>query len=521
MAVRRELLKKLASAGLISATEAVRAVDSDRVPRQPRGARIYQAALQDRLTASWTISPRSVDEWLRTNLRPLRARSREQYANNDYARRFIGMVKANVIGPAGIGMQARVVSRRGNPDNNANDGIEAAWRDWGRRENCDHRRRLSWREMQRVFVATVAMDGEFIAQKMRGPRHNRYGYALQLIDPELLPVEYNRPESNIHMGIEYDADDRPVAYHFTTTARDGSYQWAGRTYRRVEAKDIIHEYVQEYVGQRRGIPWMATALMRLNMLGGFEEAAIVAARAGASKMGFFVSPDGEPPTGDDKDGAGNMITEASPGHFDTVPAGYDFRTYDPAYPSGEFGDFVKACLRGIAAGLEVSYHGLSNDLEGVNFSSIRAGVLEEREVWKGLQEWVIDVFARPVFEGWLNMGLMRNVITTATGARLPYEQIEKYEAVSWQPRRWAWVDPLKDMQASKEAIAANLRSRSDVIRDMGRDPEEVWREMQRETEMMQQFGLTTEPAAKAGSSFQDPDQETEEEPEDGSEDDQE
>lgn len=471
--------------------------------------RHYKAAKTDRLTWSWTKLPLSADAVVRQYQRPLRARSREQYANNDYARRFVGMVQANVVGPTGIGMQARAISRRGNPDNSANDGIEAAWKQWGRRETCDISQRLGWREMQRLFIATVAIDGEaFLIQHTR--KANRYNYALQLVDPELCPVDYDHEPDNIRMGIEYDADDRPVAYHFQTLTQDGSYARNGQRYIRYPAEQVIHAYLPEYVGQRRGLPWMATALLRMNQLAGYEDAAIVAARVGAAKMGFFTSPDGTAYSGDDTDSQGHIITDAEAGTFEQLPDGVQLQTFDPQYPHGEYADFVKTCLRGIASGLGVSYHGLSNDLEGVNFSSIRSGVLEEREIWKGLQEWCVDNLHSVIYENWLPRALLANAISTPSGGTLAIAQEEKYRRVTWQPRRWPWVDPLKDMQANQTAINERLRSRSDVIREMGRDPEEVWREIQRETELLESMGLKPEqppepkPADEAGFSSGEP-----------------
>lgn len=483
-------------------------------PRYPRGIsmRNYLAAEHSRLVQSWTAAPRSADQLIRQGARILRARSREQYANNDYARRFVGMVVSHVVGPNGVGMQSRVTSNRGNPDNGANEGIELAWRTWGRREHCDYLGRLSWREMQRLFMTTVAMDGEAIVIKRSGSG-SRYGFQLRMVDPELLPVEYDRPEEGIRFGIEYDDDGRPIAYHFRTLSEDGAYTWGNRKYVRVPAASVIHCFVPEYVDQRRGLPWMSTSLMRMHMLGAYEQAAITNARVGASKMGFFTSPDGQSVTGDDTDAHGNLLTGAEPGTFEQLPDGVEFQAFNPDYPNGEFGDFVKACLRGIASGLGVSYHGLSGDLEGVNFSSIRSGVLEEREVWKGLQEWLVDNFCQPVFEEWLQRALMAGAVKTPSGGTLAALQFDKYNRAAWQPRRWSWVDPLKDMQANTAALDAGLRSRSDIIREMGRDPEEVWREIQRERELMELLGVSGQPAAPATEEESDDEQDDEQDDE--------
>ena len=117
------------------------------------------------------------------------------------------------------------------------------------------------------------------------------------------------------------------------------------------------------------------------------------------------------------------------------------------YPNGQFGVFVKACLRSVASGLGVSYNSLSGDLEGVNYSSIRAGLLEEREELKGVQRFVIEHVVDPIFREGLSYALL------SEGLDLPAAKLDKFEMVEWKPRRWQWVDPLKDTQANVMSVA--------------------------------------------------------------------
>jgi lambda family phage portal protein len=173
---------------------------------------------------------------------------------------------------------------------------------------------------------------------------------------------------------------------------------------------------------------------------------------------------------------GEKFSTSAPGTYDTLPEGYDFKPFESDYPHTNYGDFVKAALRGVAAGLGVAYHNLANDLEGVNFSSSRAGILEERELWKLLQEWFIEELCAPVYTDWLRHALDY----TTTLDPLPAQKYEKFNAASWQGRRWAWVDPTKDIDAAVSAIDNALKSRGDVIREQGRDPDDVWAELEAE-----------------------------------------
>ena len=435
---------------------------------------MFEGAQQTSITHSWTTTPQPINEVLKKNLKTLRARSREQQFNNDYARRFIGMCKSNVVGDKGIVLQAKSKSKNGELDVMANQAIEAAYKDWSKPENCDVKGRCSREEMERLFISTVAGDGECIVRMIYGKSVSKYGFALQFIDPELLDADLNediRGSSNkIKMGIEVNQYDKPIAYYFKQTA--GDYYYNGKHYTRVPAKDIIHGFITEYVDQMRGIPWMSTALLRLNMLGGFENAALVNARVGASKMGFFTSESGDDYKGDgteNENGTGNTISESEPGTFEQLQAGTTFTAFDPAYPNGEYTYFLKGMLRGIASGLGANYNTLANDLEGVNYSSLREGAINEREIWKLLQNWMITSFSSIIYNKWLERVILSPGIPIGK-TRLQPEMIDKYRDVYFQGKRWQWVDPLKEMNGNQAAIDARIKSRSQIIRANGDDP---------------------------------------------------
>lgn len=459
--------------------------------RKKTAARHFNAADISRLVNSWRISNTSIDRDLRSQLPILRARSRELWANNEYAKRFVMQAKTNIVGAKGITLQNRAKFAGGELDRAANTAIEAAWRDWSKRGQCDVTTKLSRVDIERLIIETVIRDGEILIR--RYPRYdNKFQYALQLIEADHLDHRLNEERSDgsaIRMGVELDTWGKPVRYHLhrkhpgdlqTNTLSDHDV---------VDAGDIVHIFVPMRAHQTRGIPWMHAAMIALWDVGGYREAAIVAARVGASKMGFFSSPTGEGYTGDDTDSAGNTITEAEPGTFDQLPSDTSLETWDPTYPHDQFAEFNKAMLRGIAGALGVAYHSFANDLEGVNFSSSRAGILEERDTWMCLQEWLAESFHDQVFPEWLQISLLLGNIRFTSGIPLPASKYDKFNAPTWQGRRWPWVDPLKDIQANREAISARVRSISSVIRETGSDPDDVFEEIQAEREKLTEMGI--------------------------------
>jgi lambda family phage portal protein len=434
----------------------------------------------NRLLAGWENTSHSIDHYLKSELRDLRSRSRKAVRANPYGKRFISMIKSNVVGPNGINIQAQV-ARLGlekELDTTANDALEASFREWGQK-HCDYYGRLSWVDMQNMTITSAGQDGEFLYQRMfTGP----HGYQLRAIDPELLDVNKNEKTKNgeIRLGVEYNAVGKRINYWF----RKGYDSWD--TYS-ISANQIIHGFISEWPDQSRGIPWLHASLERLKHLEKYEESAIVKARSTAATFGVMRSVAGdEPYEGDEDLGNGVSLDQYEAGTIKDI-GDREFQNIDSDYPHQMYAAFVKAQLQGIASGLGISYHALASDLEGVNYSSIRAGVLEDREVFKGLQNWFVRSFVRPVYEDWLQFAHARDAIKIGS---VPLKGVyQAYMAAHYQPRRWAWVDPQKDGAANKLAIDERLKSRSQVMREMGDDPESTWMEIQREEQLLEKLGI--------------------------------
>ena len=134
----------------------------DRLFGRKRKKRSYEASGVGRLLQNWTTAIKTPDEELRTSLRNLRARSRELSINNDYARKFFEMLKTNVIGANGIVLQSKAKRLDGTFDRQDNERIEKAFKRWGRKEFASVTGKLSWIDIQRVVIETLARDGEIL-----------------------------------------------------------------------------------------------------------------------------------------------------------------------------------------------------------------------------------------------------------------------------------------------------------------------------------------------------------------------
>jgi lambda family phage portal protein len=432
--------------------------------------RRFAAARIDRLTSDWMATESSLNHELRSDLNKLRSRGRDLLQNNDYAVKFAGMCADNIIGPGGVRLQVRIEDSPGKPDRIANAAIESAWKDWS--SACDVTGRQSLRDLCSTLVHGLPSDGEFLVRFVLGTdARNKYGIALQVIDVDRIDTTMNfgptATTNAVIMGVEVDNYRRPVALHlFAAHPSDGVHSSRQRI--RLPIDETLHCFKIERAEQMRGIPWMSAGMLSLHHLGNFKLSALLAAEHGANHYGFFTTPDGQSPIG--ATGAdGQKITTSQPGVYDTLPTGTGFIQNESKYPNEVFGPFVKTTLQRIASGWRVAYHSLANDLEGVSYSSIRSGALEERDRWSADQEWFISVFMEPVYKKWLQMSLIMGAITMPNGSALPAAKLAKFSQHEWQARRWEWVDPKGDMEAKILAVKAGLMAPQDLANAMGYD----------------------------------------------------
>ena len=466
-------------------------------PAAPRRAaplqlRRFDAARVDRLTSEWWTTNASINEELRSDLNRLRARARDLAQNNDYAKRFAAMCRVNIVGPEGFRFQARIVDEAtGAADNLANAAVETAFAEWCRA--ADITGTLSLRDVCETLVGCLPTDGEFLVRKITGPAAgNRFNFAVELIDVDRIDTSHTEllPDGGrIVMGVEQDAAGRTLALHLYQQHPNDLNGAQQRRKVRVPVAELIHRFRVDVPGQARGIPWMSAGMVSLHHLGGFMLAALLAAEHGANHFGFFRTPDGVSPVGVAESDQDEQIITTQPGTFDTLPPGVDFTPFDSKYPETNFGPFVKTTLQRIASGWGVAYHSLANDLEGVNFSSIRSGTLEERDRWASDQRWFIDAFLAPVFTAWLQQALLSGAILLPNGSALPASRLAKFAQHEWQGRRWDWVDPQRDMQAKILAVRAGLVAPQTLAAQMGQDFEDVLVQLRDARALAQRYGI--------------------------------
>jgi capsid protein len=239
---------------------------------------------------------------------------------------------------------------------------------------------------------------------------------------------------------------------------------------RIPAENVLHLCRPLGAGQVRGVSWLAPVLLRSRELDIIEDALAKGVSVAALHAGFLVDMNGTSTTAEPFDGLEDVSLE--PGIVRRLPAGFDIKFSSPQQAQ-QTSEFVSHQIRAIAAGLGLPDHLVSSDLRGANYSSLRAGLVAYRQRLEQDQFGVIiPQFVAPLF------------------ARVTGDT-----AAEFYPPAQPWVDPLKDTQATREAMAAGLLSRRQAVAALGYDVESLDREIAADRAREAALGLTFGPAA--------------------------
>lgn len=474
--------------------------DKKKTPRleRARAVRRYAGAKSDRLMTAAGSS--SADSELYVSLKILRNNARRLVRDNVYALRAKRVMVNNVIGQ-GVGLQAKVTQARGRAlHKTINAGIERAWATWCRAENCHTGGALHFSDFERTAFGEVYEAGEaFVRLHATRFGDSSVPLALELIESERVADDYEIQSpsgARVDLGIERDAFGRAVAYYFHSRHPND----LRRTFYdrddivRVPADEVIHLRQVERWPQARGVPMMHAAITRAHQLGEFEDAALVAARIGAAKVGFFQASEwAKEALTTEQEADGTASTTVEPGEFTELPYGYTFQGWDPQYPHENFDPFVRASLRGFAAGTGPSYESISRDYSQSNYSSSRLAALDDRDLYRVLQAWWIRSFRDVLHRRWLLLAVSAGAIGEIEPG-VYYRDRERFEQARFKARGWGWVDPTKEVAAYKEAELAGYKTKGDIIAETagGIDIEDFVEARRLELDMLIDSGITTD-----------------------------
>jgi lambda family phage portal protein len=446
-----------------------------------RGMHGYDAATKGRRLKNWKASNSSINAETEISLPTLRNRSRDLIRNNTYASRFIDVVESNTVG-AGIVARIKASDTKNKSLILKSQDFHQGWKDWAETGECSVDEKFEFYALQALVARTVASDGEIIVKRIRNAAKETAPFEIELLEADYLDDTKNNIKTAggglIIQGVEFNSKKKRVAY-WLFDEHPGSSRPTTLTSRRVLAEDVLHVFRPIRAGQVRGIPWLATAMVKFRDLDEYDDATLMKHKVSACFSGFIEDAFADSSsTTSLEDGAEEKAFDGrlEPGTLETLPAGKKITFPNPPQVTG-YKEIIEINLQAIAVSGGVTYESISGNMGNVNFSSGRMGWLEmQRNIEKWQWNYFIPQFCKPVMK-WFVEGME---LKGSDSSRL---------TMSWTPPKRVMIDPTNQVTANNKAIRSGQISWAESMRERGYDPDEMLEEVQEYNQRFDKMGI--------------------------------
>jgi len=426
--------------------------------------RNYDAGNYSRVNANWRVVNQSAEYTDRYSREIVRARSRDLERNSDLANSVIGPFVRNVIGK-GLILQAETKSAK------LNEEIEHLWKVWCKKRNCDVTGTQSLNQILRMAVRRKKVDGGILFVK-RYVSGGVIPFKLQMFEVDELDSSQIVPKHQNHRvigGIEYNRYNAPVGYWIRQYTLDGM-SISEPVY--IKASDVIFYFSKRRPSQLREMSDMSQTITRIRDANEFLSAVSMKQRIEACFSLFIkkaipttgIGRSGVGATGPRQTYDGKMMT---PGMISELNVGDDVVQVNPQGQATDAAGFLKLLQRMIGAGQGISYEATSRDMSQTNYSSARQGLIEDSMTYAEEDELLAEVLDE-IYETFLISAVLCGALTIPDF----WERKEEYFRHSFEKPPKDWIDPTKEVTATKLALQTGQKTFKQIAAENGSD----WRQ---------------------------------------------
>ncbi|MBN8921599.1 MAG: phage portal protein [Rhodanobacter sp. 68-29] len=426
----------------------------------------------------------------------LRDLARNLDRNHDLSRGILNVLVRNVVGPNGIGVEPQPRDADGNVLTDLAKQLDELWQQWSRSPEVTGE--FNRARYEQLVARSWFRDGEcfwqYVEGSVPGLRHGTAApFSLELLEADLVPVDYNDPIKQVIQGIEIDAWGRPRGY-WMYKEHPGDPFVTLPVLKRLPTDAVGHIKLVDRLNTRRGVSMFASVLSRLDDLKDYEESERIAARIAASMAAFIKK--GDAGSYDMDKPAGIRQMNFAPGMiFDDLLPGEEIGTIDSNRPNPNAVGWRDGQLRAVAGGTDVSYSSSSKNYGGT-YSAQRQELVEQWTAYQLLQQAFIDMCTGEVYPRFVASCLAGGLIKPVKG--VTFAQLSH---AIYMPPVMPWIDPVKEvlgwqMQEDRCYIAG-----SEIVRRQGRNPADViraqskWQADLRTADIRTQTAPNTQPGA--------------------------
>lgn len=457
--------------------------------------RYHNAAGQGRRTAGWFAPEAGPNAVIFADQAELIRRSRSAYRNNGWIKQGSKRHVANEVGA-----YIRPLFEFDNPE--VKTALNKQWKKFVKHADADGVLNFYG---QLALASLTRFSGAECFIRIRPRRMPQFPvpFQVQLLESEMVPTTLFKtmPNGNeVMYGIEFNRQNQKVAWHFYKYHPSDwtSLQAMGKNdindTVRVPASLVIHHFEPERPGQCRGRPATVQSLVAAFEYQEYSDAERVRKKIKAHHTAFLER--GEYPESDDflydpmtgklLDGADDDQTNIEAGMYNVLNPGEKVKFPDGDVTGAGYSDYQYWEVLSQAAGFAQPYQIYSGDLRGMNDRLWRAITNEwYRMIDMGRDHLVVHQICEKVKDFFVDAMWLNNLVDMPD-----YEnRRDDYLSVEWQPQARKFLHPVQDIQAKKLEKEEGFNSRSAIITEMGRDPENVDRQRAEDHERAEKLGL--------------------------------
>lgn len=424
----------------------------------------------------------NINRLIQSSLPTLQTKARDLATNNPVVRKYILMDADHIAGADGISIRSNVEIYDDEIKNHdLSMSIEQLFYEWAEDPDAfSTTGRLDISTFQNLVCRTRARDGECFIRihKIEGIMK------LEIIDSLRVPVIGNQQFSNgdyISNGIRFNKFKKPIAYHICKTDPT-TYAYYQTDYGVVPADEVIHFFIQDYAEQERGLPDIIACTGLIKELEQFVNASLVQKKVSASSMAFITSDDQQSATTDllNSIDEANLATETYEGYLEPgvlleLEPGKKIQTVNPTSSTDGLDSFMDQMMGQIAMALNVTKMNLLYDTKNSSFSAAKLSDRMMQQVVKGKQNALIVQVLKPIYKEYLKVEMLNK-----NELNLKFQNFKKLVKATYTPVVSLSLDPNKDAQYQISLLENGLKSRQQIISELGQDYRDVLKDFEKD-----------------------------------------
>jgi lambda family phage portal protein len=256
----------------------------------------------------------------------------------------------------------------------------------------------------------------------------------------------------------------------------------------IPAEYVLHHAELDRPGDVRAVTRFAAVIAKLRDIDEYADAEIIRKKIESCLAAMVTQPEGAdgPTLGSMAvDSNGIKVEEFRPGMVMYGAPGVDVKFNQPQ-SSGDFSEHKKTELREVSVGLDIPYVVLDDNLEAVNYSSYRGGLLSFRDSVDDYRwNWLIPQVLNPIYRRFIDKLFVIGAIAKA-----------EY-AVNWDPPPFDLLDRELEAKADMLELQIGKTTYPQLVGRSGYDVDEQISEITKYKPLLDAAGVSFSNTAKS------------------------